>query len=64
MHAPKKRTAEDLVTHQPGAASRRRELIIALCRGGVGMISHYNADPKQYAAFIVKIANHIIESTE
>lgn len=57
------KTGPELVRTVPGAEARRREIIIALCQGGVGMVSHYNAQPEAYGAFVVKVANRILEKT-
>ena len=61
-----KKTAEELVRTCPGAFERRREIILALCRGGrIKALPHYtNTDPKTYGQFIAAVANKIIEETE
>lgn len=59
------KSADQLVTFSPGAFARRREIILALCAGGVYPISiDQRKDPDQYAGFLVRVANRIIERTE
>ena len=60
----KRKSGATLVKTHPGALARRNAIIIALLQGGVGMMPHYNADPRAYAMFAVKVANTIIEETE
>ncbi len=61
MKAKKWLMAAELVRTQPGAAGRRREIILALCQGRLGMMT---SDPELYGSFIVKVANRILEKTE
>lgn len=58
----KRRSAQELVKHYPGVVTRRREIILALCRNC--NLTGDNWQTYTIGKRIVELANTIIEETE